>query len=182
MRKVPESRVREVLAMIPIAAPPEVVLAAACDSDTYKDSDKYLENYRYYATSEPNIWYAYYVVKVPLIARRDYTLRYERTEDKDKQIFKLSWKASTKLAPPPSEDIVRVNLLNGQIEIKPRNGGNASIMTYYVLADPGGKLPVWLINLANKVSLPTILREIRDAALRKTEHGSHLQLNPHGRQ
>lgn len=169
-REAPGSTVRQVKATLAIDAPPLVVLDAACDPNTFRQTTKkYVEENAYYRTGNPNVWHNYQLVNFPMVARRDYTLRYERRLDPQRQLYRLFWRTSDEYGPKPREDVVRVTLADGQIDVIPVDGGRSCVVRYTLLADPGGNIPTWAINLANRVSLPTILREIRDEALRRAQ-------------
>jgi hypothetical protein len=167
-RETPGATVRELKASLTIDAPPWIVLDAACDPETFRmTSKKYVEQSDIYRTANPNVWHNYQLVNFPLVARRDYTLRYERKMAPQQGLYRLVWRISDEYGKAPKEGVVRVTLANGQIDIKPLDGGLRSTLRYTLLADPGGNIPVWAINLANRVSLPALIREIRDEAQRR---------------
>ncbi|MBN2343864.1 MAG: hypothetical protein JXX29_04385 [Deltaproteobacteria bacterium] len=169
-RSTPGTTVREVRAKVTIAAPPEVVLDAACDPDSYKGTTKkYVKKNHFYHVKDPNVWYNYQLVDFPMVTKRDYTMRYEKKMDVEKGVYQLEWHVSDRFGPPPQDDVVRVTLVKGFIDIKPMKDGENSLMRYTLLADPGGNIPDWIINLANRKSMPNILREIRDSALKRVK-------------
>lgn len=166
-RSTTGSTVREVRAKITIDASANVILEAACDPKTYKETtEKYVEKNKIYNNSG-NTWYNYQLVNYPVIAKRDYCLRYDKFENPEKNIYRLNWRVSNQFGPPPQEGVVRVTTIEGRIDIKPNKKGSGSIMRYTLLADPGGNIPDWLINFANRKSLPDILRQIRAASLQR---------------
>lgn len=166
-QEMPGTGVRAVSVSLQIAASPRAVIDAAADPSTFENKKNYVEEQRVYKTDRPEVWHVYYLINFPFITRRDYTLRYEKSVDVDKEHYQLSWNAAPKIGPAPSEDIVRVTLAEGWIKATPQKQGTGSSVQYYVLADPGGNIPSWAINLANKSTVPDILRQIRDAALRR---------------
>jgi hypothetical protein len=167
MREQRGTTVKEVRATLRIAAPPRIVLDAACDPRSFRKSLKYVERQRYYWIGDPDVWFTYQLLDYPVVTRRDYVLRYERTLDPDKGIYRLSWSTSAEKGPPPREDAIRVTLATGGIDVVPEDGGARSRLTFRLLADPGGNIPGWVINIANRLNLPDIVREIRDAAIRR---------------
>ena len=167
-RTTPGTTVREIRAKMVINASPEAVLEAACAPETYKETtQKYVESNHYFKVKNPNVWFNYQLVDFPVIAKRDYCLRYEKIMNPEKGIYQLNWRVSTRFGPPPQQGVVRVSNVRGLVDIKPQDGGKKSLMRYTLLADPGGDIPTWIINLANRVSLPNILREIKDASLKR---------------
>ena len=169
-RTQPGTTVREVRARLTIDAAPQTVLEAACDPETFKETTgKYVKQNKMYKGETENIWFNYQLVDFPVVAQRDYCLRYQKIMDAENGIFRLKWSVSNRYIPPPLNDVVRVSTVNGVIDIKPVDDGRRSVMRYTLLADPGGNIPTWIINLANRTSLPNILREIRDASLRRAK-------------
>ncbi|MBN2802316.1 MAG: hypothetical protein JXR91_04390 [Deltaproteobacteria bacterium] len=164
-RSTPNTNIKQVRAVITINAPPEVVLNAASAPETYRETTKkYVEKNIFNHTGKNNTWYNYQLVNYPFIDKRDYCLRYDKYINPEKGIFRLTWQTSNQNAPPPSESVIRVTNIKGQIDISPDKDGNSSTLRYTILADPGGSIPTWIINLANRKSLPDILRQIRDAS------------------
>lgn len=167
MREVAGTTVKEAKASLRIAAPPRIVLDAACDPKSFKRSLKYVEQNRYYWIGDPDVWFTYQLLDYPVVDKRDYIIRYERTLDPAKDVYRLSWSTSTEKGPPPREDAIRVTLATGGIDVVPEDGGKRSLLKFRLLADPGGNIPGWVINIANRSNLPDIVREIRDAAHRR---------------
>jgi len=169
MRETPGTTVKEVQASLRIAAPPRIVLDAACDPKSFKKALKYVEQQRYYWIGDPDVWFTYQLLDYPVVTMRDYVIRYERTLDPAKQVYRLSWSTSKEKGPPPREDAIRVTLATGGIDVVPEEKGARSLLKFRLLADPGGNIPGWVINIANRLNLPDIVREIRDAALRRAQ-------------
>ncbi len=166
-RSTPGTNIRELKASIHITAPPETVHTAVCDPETYtKTSSKYVVERQAYPGTNPNNWYVYQRVKYPFVDMRDYTIRYEKLENIQQRVYQLKWQTSTQNQKPPQKNVVRMKTLNGAITIKPHTDGKSSIVHYTIIADPGGSIPAWIINLASRKSLPDILRQIRAASLR----------------
>jgi hypothetical protein len=167
MREMPGSTVRAAMATCTVAAPPEIVLDAAADPDTFRASTKYVTNNRLQYTAEPSVWYIYQVLSYPVVDPRDYALRYELRADRDKRTYRLSWKTTTAYGPPPQKGVVRVTLAEGYIDVRPLPGGREVAVTYYLVADPGGSIPGWVMRIAQRFNLPAIMRELRDEAQRR---------------
>lgn len=171
LREVADTSVKEVKASVVVKARPLTVLDAACDPRTFRKSLDYVEANQFILTKNRNIWFNYQRLSFPIISKRDYTLRYERTMDADKKIYRLSFQAVKGKGPSPIEDVIRVTQAKGRLEAVPLDGGQLSRLDYYVITDPGGSLPGWIVNLANSVSVPNILREIREEAIRREKAG-----------
>jgi hypothetical protein len=167
-REIPGTTVRAVRATLTVATSPLLVLDAACDPATYKVSRQYVEEQAFYGSGRPDVWFNYQMLNFPVVSRRDYVLRYERVMDPGKQRYQLRWTTSTKHGPPPRDGVIRVTMAEGRIDITPLSGGKRAAVEYTLVADPGGSIPGWVADIANRVTVPTIVREIRDEALRRT--------------
>jgi len=167
MREPPGSTVRAALATCIVAAPPEIVLDAAGDPETFRVSTKYVAVNHFRRTADPNVWYIYQVLSYPVVATRDYALRYERRMDRAKGVYRLSWKVTTAYGPKPLDGVIRVTLADGYIDVKPLPGGKQVAVTYHLVADPRGSIPGWVMRIAQKFNLPAIMRELRDESVRR---------------
>jgi hypothetical protein len=161
-RIVPGSLIREVKSTYMIESPPLNVWQALLDKETYKDSNKYVEVDTVYRTANANIWYNYQKVAPPLMDRRDYTLRYESMNRPEKNLYKLVWAVAKDFGPPPEKGVLRLSVCDGWFTIEPRDDGTKSFITYWLCFDPGGQVPPWAANLANRSSVPDFLRKVRD--------------------
>jgi hypothetical protein len=166
-RETPGSTVRAAKATCIVAAPPEIALDAAADPDTFQVSTKYVKATGFQKTADPNVWYLYQLLAYPVVAPRDYALRYERQVDKAKGVYRLSWKATTAYGPRPLEGVIRVTLAEGYIDVKPLPCGKRVAVTYHLVADPRGSVPGWVMRIAQRFNLPAIMRELRDEAQRR---------------
>jgi hypothetical protein len=167
MRESPGSTVRAAKATCIVAAPPEIVLETAGDPETFRESTKYVTASSFQRTADPNVWYLYQELSYPVVAPRDYALRYERRMDPAKGVYRLSWKITTAYGPRPREDVIRVTLADGYIDVRPLPGGKQVAVTYYLAGDPRGSIPAWVMRIAQRFNLPAILRELRDESLRR---------------
>lgn len=68
-----------------------------------------------------------------------------RQDPVTKKIYTRSVSAHTR--EPENADIVRVKLLEIRWEITP-TGPNSAHIDYFLMSDPGGTIPTWMINLA----------------------------------
>ncbi len=160
-RVMPGSRVRELRANCIMEAAPMHVWQAVLDRETYRDSAKYVKIDRVFRTENEDVWYNYQLLEAPMLDRRDYTLRYESRRDPGRMQYRLDWRAVNDFGPAPGKGVVRLAVCDGSFEIEPREGGKKAFVTYWVCVDPGGQVPAWAANLANRSSLPDFLRAVR---------------------
>lgn len=92
----------------------------------------------------------YNVLKAPLIAKRDVIVQWHIVRKADRVI--LNFKGIKHDDLPPQKGHVRIPLLEGKWELVNKGAGKTQVI-YQSRGDPGGKIPVWIINLTI-VALP----------------------------
>jgi hypothetical protein len=60
--------------------------------------------------------------------------------------------------------VVRVRVNDGYWLLEPREAGRKTQATYYVYTAPGGAVPPFAANAANRVAVPRVFEAIRKAA------------------
>jgi hypothetical protein len=169
-REVPESRILELRAVCDADVPPGIVYRTAMQRETYRHTSKYVVEYRVIRTDQSNVWYTYQRLAIPLFRDRDYTLRYEARQDSLHGHYSLVWTIANDKGPPPDENVVRIEVSRGALEMVPLDEGTKTRLICTIYADPGGSIPGWLANIGNRSTLPDLLRAIRDKSL--AEHDS----------
>jgi hypothetical protein len=154
--------IKEYRATITMDARPRNVWQAVMDRDTYRESNKNVVVDKVFRTANENVWYNYQLVAVPLMSRRDYTLRYEIFKDPGTMRYRLVWAIANEQGPAREEGVIRLALCDGSVTIEPQESGKKALVTYWVLLDPGGSVPAWAANAANRASVPDFLRKLRD--------------------
>jgi hypothetical protein len=162
-REREQSSIAEVRAVGVVDAPAPAVWQVVRDYANQPKTTPYVEVARVLASeADGKVILLYNVIKAPLADRRDVTVRI--TDDSDwqegKGYLKASWTVS-ELGPPPSPGIVRVRLNDGFWLLEPIDGGARTRVTYSLYTDPGGSVPRWIVNRANRSSLPEVLRALR---------------------
>ena len=158
----------EVKATTVMDAPAEAVWRVVRDYVNYPKVMPYTEESRVLATQEGGkAMTVYCLINAPLVDKRDFIIRVlDESDWKGGQGFmKASWKETTEDAPAERDGVVRVTLNQGYWLLEPREGGKKTLVTYHVLTDPGGSLPGWVADKANKSSVPDVLRAVRKAAM-----------------
>jgi uncharacterized membrane protein len=162
--------VSEVKATALVDAPPHDVWRVIRDYDNYSKTMPYTDESRVLASEqEGKIIVFYCLVNAPLVDKRDFIIRIRDESDwKDgKGFLKAAWTMATEGAPAIREGVVRVKLNNGYWLLEPREEGKKTFVTYYLYTDPGGSLPKWIADKANKTSVPDVLRAVRKYATKK---------------
>lgn len=166
-RTTPGSPVAEVKATVLVDAPAEAVWRVIRDYPNYTKIMPYTAESRVLASEQDGkVMVVYCLISAPLVDKRDFIIRIQDESDwKDGQGYmKATWTAAQHEAQPERPGIVRVKLDTGSWLLEPREGGKKTFATYYLHTDPGGSLPAWVADKANKSSMPDVMRAVRKNA------------------
>ena len=160
------SSVAEVRATALIDAPAEAVWRVIRDYPNYQKTMPYTEESRVLSSEqEGKVTVFYCLVNAPMVDKRDFIIRILDESDwkGGEGYMKATW-TSAHGAAPEKDGIIRVKLDTGSWLLEPREGGKKTFVTYSLLTDPGGSLPGWVADTANKKSVPDVLRAVRKYA------------------
>jgi hypothetical protein len=109
------------------------------------------------------IW-VYERYEPPLVGARDYAFRMEVVVDdvEDGGDFELRWTLDESHGAPP-EGATHMVRNTGGWEIAPAGAGE-SRYRYSIDIDPGGSVPSWIINMANKSQVASVIAAVEDEA------------------
>ena len=111
------------------------------------------------------VW-AYNRVKPPVATARDYCIKIVSDANDDasdfhdfspSNVFVASWEVDNSEGPRPCKGVVRLRRNRGSWRVADDARGGVAV-TYRVLTDPGAGVPGWLVDVANKTSVPDVLR------------------------
>ena len=107
------------------------------------------------------VW-VYNRVKLPFASARDYSIKIVSSPNThagsdDACVFVSSWTEDDSVWPAPSKGVVRLRRNRGSWRVADAADGGVAV-TYRALADPGPGVPGWLVDVANKRSVPDVLR------------------------
>jgi hypothetical protein len=111
------------------------------------------------------VW-AYNRVKPPVASARDYCIKIVSDANDDasdfhdfspSNVFVASWEVDNSEGPRPCKGVVRLRRNRGSWRVADDARGGVAV-TYRVLTDPGAGVPGWLVDVANKTSVPDVLR------------------------
>jgi dihydroceramide fatty acyl 2-hydroxylase len=107
----------------------------------------------------------YEQVAVPLTSDRDYTVRLRKRVDPAKQRYEITFTSANDAGPPPDDRHVRVSNIHGSWTLAPGSGGKGAVIRYLVRTDPGGAIPAWLANRAQREAVVDLIRAVLARAL-----------------
>lgn len=136
-------------------------------SGVLKDRARYTEFFPYLVENKPftkdGKHYSYERLDPPLVSERDYTVEHA-DEDLEGGGLRVRFHDANDAGPAASEDRVRVASVDGMWELVAVDAARTRI-TYHVHTDPGGSVPMFLVNIANKRGVSSAVQALRDRGL-----------------
>jgi hypothetical protein len=113
------------------------------------------------------VW-AYERYEPPVVGARDYAFRMERAFDRldEGGGFELRWEIDESRGAPP-EGVTHMRRNTGAWTV--RADGDATRFSYRISVDPGGGLPAWVVNMANRSQVPSVIAAVEEEALKLAE-------------
>ena len=138
--------------------------------EQYPEFMPYMTESKIVGQAAPDADYIYHKVDPPFVSKRDYTLRIAHHFEPQTGVYSRVWTTLPKdspLGPPQQKNVIRLDLADGSWTVEP-SGTNKSHVVYWVYAAPGGAMPSWLVNKANVISMPDVVRSLRKRSLDPT--------------
>ena len=146
-RRAKDNGLYEVRALAHAPLTPEKFFETLWKHGEYMQFVPHLKSLRL-LVDEPDHKLIYEQIKMPVISDRDYTVRVSRVIDPATHLIEVHFDTANDQGPPPSKDYVRIPMVHGGWTLEPSEGGVD--ISYYVFTDPGGAIPNWIINSAQK--------------------------------
>jgi hypothetical protein len=179
-RDIKEDGIREVLLKGVLNVPSDKCFEVISDYNSFPENMPYVEFIRV-LHSENNspvkkTHYVFFFVKMPVIAYRFYTAKFTNEQDVNGQkgVFRSKWslekgKYRTNIDDPEIQEYIvpgyqpPVEAIEneGYWIFEPIENGKKTLITYYVWLNPGGSVPLSLINQANTIILPKLWRAFK---------------------
>lgn len=156
-----EAREVRATADLPFAA--ARVFEVVCDQTRYQSLVPGLEEVRLLSGTVPDNYELYfrYAPQFAVVAARDVSVRVQRMSD----ATGCRW-AHVPDRVAPQKGVVRMPFLRGSWSIAALDAGRSRV-TYQVTADPGGRLPAWLVRRGTLSTLPDVIERVRQRLLRE---------------
>lgn len=166
-RARPGFRIAEIRAEMDATATPAELREVLLD-EAYSRRTPYIADSRILAFQDANHWTKYTRLDFPIIDDRDYFIALDRVSDLEPDgsgLYLVKWKPVAGDR-GPIDGVIRVVVNEGFWELRAstRHPGKTHV-TYYLLSDPGGVLPAWLIDMGNRRVMPDILKALDKEAL-----------------
>jgi len=154
---------REVRAVVDLPFKAAQVFEVVCDQTRYQSVVPGLEEVRLLSGTVPDNYELYfrYAPQFAVVAARDVSVRVQRTSDTPG----CRWShLPNRVAEQPG--VVRMAFLRGRWSIEDRDAGHSRV-TYQITADPGGRLPAWLVRRGTLGTLPEVIERVRQRLRRE---------------
>ena len=159
-RDDPQLDVREVRATVELPFPAGRLFPLVCDFTQYRSLVSGVEETRMISGAAPSDYAIYmrYAPRFVVVASRDVVVHVQGQSMPDGS-FACQW-TDLKEREPERKGVVRMPLLRGSWTIEPLDGMRARVV-YQVAANPGGRLPGWLVRRGAISALPDVIEQVR---------------------
>jgi ribosome-associated toxin RatA of RatAB toxin-antitoxin module len=137
--------------------PPSVIFATLWKHEEYVEFVPYLKKLEILQQSA-HAKVIYEQIKMPsLVSDRDYTVKITAEHDVTNGVIQMHFVAVPDEGPPEQPNYVRVKHIQGDWTLEPTSDGGSDV-TYVITSHPGGTIPAWIINIAQKEATPNLLK------------------------
>ncbi len=162
MRRVPDSRLREVRAETVIWAPADAIWRTLDDVENHHQYMPFVVDAKVVKRTPEEVL-LYQRIDPPLVKQRDYGLRVFIDRDAQGKAYRRRFVVANEVAPDLPDNTVRVQLVRGYWELQPLSPHRTAVR-YVVHTDPGGNVPKRIINLGAKRAVTRLLNAVREHA------------------
>ncbi|MBM4378265.1 MAG: hypothetical protein FJ086_03040 [Deltaproteobacteria bacterium] len=170
-RTRPGSSIRDLWAEGELDVPAQDIQAALMDNERYPSFMPYCKESRFVGQTEPDGGRTVYTrLELPFVAPRDYVVKVNVLQvlsPDGRGAFRNQWAAVPDYLPERS-GTVRLRTNDGSWTVLAR-GPVRSYVVYRFAVDPGGMLPAFAANMANRTGVRDTLRAVQKEALRRME-------------
>jgi ribosome-associated toxin RatA of RatAB toxin-antitoxin module len=156
-RREPGTTFYEVRASTHSLFPPLVIFATLWKHEEYGEFVPYLKKLEILKQSAHEKVMYEQIKMPPLVSDRDYTVKIIAEHDATNGVIQIRFVAVSDEGPPEQPNYVRVKHIRGGWTLVPTADGGSDV-TYIIASHPGGTIPAWIINTAQKEATPNLLK------------------------
>ena len=169
-RRLPGTGRYEVRVATVAPFPPQVIFETLWRHHEYPEFVPYLKHLTILKES-PTDKVLYEQITMPFVQDRDYTVKVTAEREPATGRMQVTFVSAPEDGPPPQAGYVRVTAIHGSWTLVPtRDGG--TLVTYVVSSDPGGALPAWLVNRAQRHAAPALVKAMLDRVKHNLAHAA----------
>ena len=159
-RKLNDSPIRQVMAKSIIEASPKAVLAAITDYPHYTEFMPYVAHSAV-LKQEAGAQWVFQQLRFPWpISDRYFTIKLTVDDHSERGYYRVDWVLADEFQRKGDGEPTKEN--RGYWELRdPEDRPGTTHVVYFVHTDPGGKLPPWIANMANKRAVPKVIEALR---------------------
>jgi|GEM_PF-3282175 len=171
----PDSELIRAAAETRLDVPPDVVLQSVLDYEGQRGVVKRVSRSQVLSRS-PGRLLVYQRLNLPIVDDRDYTL--EVTNGRDGDVLRVTFEVAAGRGLPELDGVVRVPHHSGSWQLKPLDGGRATLVRFQTCIDMGGMIPRWLVRSNTAKELPNLFRDLCLLIDRHRQGGGICQARP----
>lgn len=174
-RAIPGTHFFEVRATVQSSLPPGAIFDTLWNHREYPQFIPHLKRLDLLSDTDDE-HLVYEQVAVPLARDRDYTVRLRKQVDAAAQRYGIRFETANDAGPPPDGGHVRVSKIEGGWSIKLGADGKGSVVRYDVQTEPGGTIPAFVTNLAQREAVAALVHAVLKRA--QTLYGAEIKSLP----
>jgi hypothetical protein len=156
------SNIQEIRAETSMAASPAKVFGVISDYAHYPDFMPYVKASEVIKVEADSSWVFQQLVLPFPVSDRYYTIRLMADKHlADEGTYRVTWALAGSDVPDRTGQGVRLLTNSGYWHLQRVGDSKSTHVTYFVHTNPGGALPAWVINIANKESAPSVVKAVR---------------------
>jgi ribosome-associated toxin RatA of RatAB toxin-antitoxin module len=150
--------------------PPQAIFETLWRHHEYPDFVPYLKHLTILKHA-PTEKVLYEQITMPFVRDRDYTVKVTAEQDPATGRMQITFVSAPEDGPPPQNGYVRVTAIHGSWTLVPTRD-RGTLVTYVVSSDPGGALPAWLVNRAQRHAAPALVKAMLDRVKHNLAHAA----------
>jgi ribosome-associated toxin RatA of RatAB toxin-antitoxin module len=164
-REPPSSGIREVLAKAIIDHPPERLFAVISDYERYADFMPYVKRSETLRQQDGIRWVFQHLAFPFPISDRHYTIEVSDLASRPQDGFYcIEWTLDNGQTGKREAPGITPAFNDGLWILRQLEEGKKTDVSYFLHTDPGGWLPAWMINMANRQALPAVIQAVQQRA------------------
>jgi ribosome-associated toxin RatA of RatAB toxin-antitoxin module len=156
------SNIHEIRAEATLAASPAKVFSVIAAYARYPEFMPYVKTSELIQSADDTSW-VFQQLALPFpVSNRYYTIRLVADHHLASEgRYRVDWTLAGPEVPGRTGSGVPLLTNTGYWQLQPVDEGKGTHLTYFIHTDPGGALPAWVINIANKESAPSVVKAVR---------------------
>lgn len=168
----PGADLLEISAVGTIDASPGAVEAVVDDYGAYAEFMPFVSKAEIIRREGPRRL-SHQVLSFPAVSARDYVVWIDDASRGTgvTRVYRTAWRTALDAGPVPAPDVVRMPFAEGFWQVQAHPDGRRTVATYACFTDPGGSLPAWIVNLANRAAIEQVFDAVAARARTRPRQG-----------